>query len=80
MPHLTQKGQVTIPGPIRRRLNLKKGDDLTFAIENGKVVVRKRKPGKEAFRMFVGCLGHMRGKDSDQVVKELRGDFNDLGR
>jgi AbrB family looped-hinge helix DNA binding protein len=41
MPRLTSKGQVTIPEPIRREMGWKSGDPLTFAIEDGKVIVSK---------------------------------------
>jgi len=73
MPHLTQKGQVTIPLPIRKRLNLKTGEDVLFMIKNGEVVIKKRMPGKEAFQKFVGFLSHLKGKESDEVIEELRG-------
>lgn len=39
---LRAKGQVTIPGEVRERLNLHEGDDLAFYIdEKGKVVVTR---------------------------------------
>ena len=34
---LTSKGQITIPVEIRKRLNLKKGDKVSFLEENGKI-------------------------------------------
>ena len=80
MSHLTQKGQVTIPLPVRKKLNLKTGDDVLFVIKNGAVVLEKRTPGKEAFQKFVGFLGHLRGKESDEVIDELRGKANDFSR
>jgi len=37
---ITKKGQTTIPGEIRRHLNLKPGDRLEFLVEaDGKVVL-----------------------------------------
>lgn len=74
MPHLTQKGQVTIPLPVRKLLNLKTGDDVSFIVKDGAVLIQKIKPGEEAFRKFVGFLSHLKGKDSDEVVEELRGE------
>ncbi|MBU1205316.1 MAG: type II toxin-antitoxin system PrlF family antitoxin [Proteobacteria bacterium] len=78
MSHLTQKGQVTIPLPIRKKLNLKTGDDVLFIIKNGEVVLEKRTPGKEAFQKFVGFLDHLKGKESDEAIEELRGKANDF--
>jgi len=79
MPHITQKGQVTIPLPIRKKLNLKTGDDVVFTLESDKIVLRKRRPDREAFRRYVGFLGHLRGKESDEVIEELRGGADDFG-
>lgn len=37
---ITSKGQVTLPKPIRDRLNLKAGDRIAFSMEdNGRLVV-----------------------------------------
>lgn len=40
---LGQKGRTTIPFSIRMRLGLRCGDVLSFAEENGTVIVRKEK-------------------------------------
>ena len=80
MSHLTQKGQVTIPLPIRKKLNLKTGDDVLFVIKNGEVVLEKRTPGKEAFQKFVGFLDHLKGKKSDEIIDKLRGKTDDFSR
>lgn len=37
---VTSKGQTTIPRAIRDRLNIKPGDKLVWAVEDGRVVVR----------------------------------------
>jgi AbrB family looped-hinge helix DNA binding protein len=34
---LTRKGQVTLPAIIRKRMNLKRGDRVTFVIEHNQV-------------------------------------------
>lgn len=37
---VTAKGQTTIPGPIRRHLNLKPGDRVEYVVEaDGKVIL-----------------------------------------
>jgi AbrB family looped-hinge helix DNA binding protein len=39
---LRTKGQATIPGEVRKLLNLKEGDDLAFHVdEQGKVVITR---------------------------------------
>ncbi len=39
---ITNKGQVTIPLPIRDRFGLKPGTEVEFVAENGKVVLHRR--------------------------------------
>ena len=34
---VTRKGQITIPAEIRRALNIKEGDKVTFTVEQGEV-------------------------------------------
>ena len=43
---VTSKGQVTLPAEVRKRLNLKTGDQIDFVLEpGGELVIRtKRKP------------------------------------
>lgn len=38
---LTQKGQTTIPALIRQMLSLTPGDNVSFSIDNGKVMLSK---------------------------------------
>ena len=39
---LTSKGQLTVPVELRRRWDLKAGDQLDFTLEDDRVVLRKR--------------------------------------
>jgi AbrB family looped-hinge helix DNA binding protein len=43
---ITSKGQITLPAEVRKRLNLKTGDQIDFVLEpGGALVIRtKRKP------------------------------------
>jgi AbrB family looped-hinge helix DNA binding protein len=40
---VSTKGQVVLPGPLRRRLDLRAGDPLDADIENGRIVLTPRK-------------------------------------
>jgi AbrB family looped-hinge helix DNA binding protein len=40
---VSTKGQVVLPGPIRRRLDLRPGDPLEANIEDGRIVLTPRK-------------------------------------
>jgi antitoxin PrlF len=41
MPRLTSKGQVTVPVAVRYALGLAPGDDVVFAVEDGRGVFRR---------------------------------------
>ena len=45
---VSTKGQVVLPGPLRRRLGILAGDPLDIYIEAGRIVLtpRKRRPRK----------------------------------
>jgi AbrB family looped-hinge helix DNA binding protein len=36
---VSTKGQVVLPGPLRRKLGLRAGDQLNASIENGRIVL-----------------------------------------
>lgn len=41
---LTSKAQTTIPQAVRAALKLREGDEIAYAIENGKVVISRAIP------------------------------------
>ena len=45
---VSTKGQVVLPGPLRRRLGIRAGDPLEANIEAGSIVLtpRKKRPGQ----------------------------------
>jgi AbrB family looped-hinge helix DNA binding protein len=60
MPHstVTRKGQTTIPGEIRRALQIKPGDKLQYAVEGDSVTIRVH-PGTRSLK---GALASKKGK------------------
>lgn len=40
---VSTKGQVVLPGPIRRRLDIRPGDPLEVNIEDGRIVLAPRR-------------------------------------
>lgn len=48
---VSTKGQVVLPGPLRRRLDIRAGDPLDANIEDGRIVLtpRKRRPYRVKF-------------------------------
>jgi len=69
---ITTKGQVTIPKEVRERLGLRPGDELEFIEEDGVFKLRKR-VDPEVFRKYRGYLKELAGRDSDDLVLEMRG-------
>lgn len=69
---VTSKGQVTIPKEVRDRLGIEPGDELVFVEEDGATVIRKE-IRESPFREYRGYLKHLAGRDSDEVVDEMRG-------
>lgn len=69
---ITSKGQVTIPKHVRERLGIRPGDELEFIEEDGVFKLRKR-IDPEVFRKYLGFLKELAGQDSDELVREMRG-------
>jgi AbrB family looped-hinge helix DNA binding protein len=69
---ITTKGQVTIPKEVRERLGLRPGDELEFIEEDGVYRLRKR-VDPEVFKKYRGYLKEWAGQDSDDLVREMRG-------
>ena len=77
IPKVTQKGQVTIPQQIRSILRIETGDEITFTLDDGKVVLKKKSCSIENFKKYVGFLSHLKGKETDDIINKLRGTFDD---
>jgi AbrB family looped-hinge helix DNA binding protein len=67
---VAERGQVTIPKPLRDKLGIKAGMKLDFHEQNGKLVAVKA-PAADPVRKVYGCLGT--GIETDKVLAELRG-------
>jgi len=64
---VTERGQVTIPGDIRRRLGIVPGTSLRFRAEAGKLVAVKE-PGDPVSRVY-GIAGK---GNTDEIMRRLR--------
>lgn len=70
---VTSKNQITIPRRVRERLGLGPGDRVTFTDNGRDAVLMKRRRGTSPFTEWRGYLKHLRGKDVDKLVDEMRG-------
>ncbi len=67
---ITEKGQVTIPKPIRERYGLYPGTEIRFVEREQRVVVEKTQTA-DAWQRYRGFL-RLR-KRTDDVIRLLRG-------
>ena len=69
---ITSKGQITIPKEVREKLGLRQGDNLIFLETSAGYVINKEVT-ESPFDKYVGKLEHLRGKEPDTLVEEMRG-------
>jgi AbrB family looped-hinge helix DNA binding protein len=50
---VSTKGQVVLPGPLRRRLDIRPGDPLEVDIEEGRIVLTPRKKRSHRVKLVV---------------------------
>jgi AbrB family looped-hinge helix DNA binding protein len=68
---VSEKGQITVPKPLRERLGIRAGDQLEFTEEHGQLVLTKasdQDPVQAAF----GILSV--DQPTDETLRELRGE------
>ena len=53
---VSTKGQVVLPGPIRRRLGIRPGDPLEANIEEGRIVLTPRRKRSRAGKIVTDPL------------------------
>ncbi len=72
---LTVKHQVTIPRDVRRALDLKAGDQVIFAIEDGRAVVTKVEMNEptddEWFRFTMAQMTEWNSPEDDEAFRDL---------
>jgi AbrB family looped-hinge helix DNA binding protein len=80
---VSTKGQIVLPGPLRRRLNIRAGDSLEISVERDRIVLtHASKPRFEARIVedpVTGFISMDVGPDApvltSEMVRELLTDF-----
>jgi len=67
---VSEKGQVTIPKPLRARLGIRPGVVLEFEAENGRLVARKA-VGRDVVDELYGTL--RMDESVDEFIEQIRG-------
>ncbi len=69
---ITSKGQITLPHKVRQKLGVQPGEAVSFEeFQEGFLVKKVLK--QSPFDRWVGTLRQLKGKTSDDLVKEMRG-------
>jgi AbrB family looped-hinge helix DNA binding protein len=72
---VTQKGQVTLPKPVRERLGVTPGEEVEFRLgEQGEVIIEKASGERrhERFARWRGFFGP--GPSTDEIMAMTRGE------
>jgi AbrB family looped-hinge helix DNA binding protein len=80
---VSTKGQIVLPGPLRRRLNIRAGDALDIAVEKDRIVLTQASKPKYEARIVedpvTGFVALDLGPDAptltSEMVKEILSDF-----
>jgi len=80
---VSTKGQVVLPGPLRRRLGIRAGDPLDADIEAGRIVLTPRKKRRAAGKIITDAVtglpvlsaGPNAPKLSSKEVEEILANF-----
>lgn len=67
---VSEKGQVTIPKPLRDRLGIRAGEVLEFETDGGRLVATKSSPADRVSKAY-GIL-RLRAR-TDDLIREMRG-------
>lgn len=70
---VAERGQVTIPKCLRKRLGIRHGTLLDFTVEGGRLIAVKTEPSG-SFEQIYGKFGH--GRKTDEIMETLRGDLD----
>ena len=69
---VAERGQVTIPQDLRKKLGIRQGTILDFKIA-GHTLIAIKTEQVDPVKQVYGCLG--KGMNTDKIISELRGEL-----
>jgi antitoxin PrlF len=74
---VTSKGQITLPAGLRKQLNIREGDSVTFLVTDQTAVLEKNKNTVESVRGIIPTPPHLAGRDIDEMIEEAMSEHAD---
>jgi len=68
---VSEKGQITIPKPLRIRLGIRAGQVLEVREEHGNLIMSKQHPTRDSIDELYGIL--KLDRSTDEIIDEMRG-------
>jgi AbrB family looped-hinge helix DNA binding protein len=68
-----ERGQVTIPKPLRDKYGIAGNADVDFVEEKRGILLVKRSEGRERIAKMRGAIKLRFGKDVDEYIEDIRG-------
>lgn len=68
---VAERGQVTIPQDLRKKLGIRSGTILDFKV-NGSTLIAVKTADEDPVQRVYGCLG--KGLNTDKIMSDLRGE------
>jgi AbrB family looped-hinge helix DNA binding protein len=73
---VSEKGQITIPKALREKLGIRPGQVLDFSADDCGRLIATKASTRSALDELYGVLNL--GKTTDEIMRELRGEREDL--
>jgi bifunctional DNA-binding transcriptional regulator/antitoxin component of YhaV-PrlF toxin-antitoxin module len=74
---VSSEGTVTIPEPLKDKLEIQSGDAVRFHIENQSLVIEKAFPSIESVFGIIPTPAHLVGRDINEMIDEAMADHAD---
>jgi antitoxin PrlF len=71
---ITSKGQITLPKAVRDHFGLQPGQEVEFVEDDTGAIRIRRYLDPHRFEKWRGYLKHLKGRSSDELVREMRGE------
>ncbi len=69
---ISLKGQITIPGKIRKAIGLKPGDMVSYSVENGVIIMKRIEPFDSKFHAALSeTMEEWNSPEDEEAFRDL---------